>query len=199
LHLLNPWSVVLAGRPNVGKSSLINALLGYERAIVFDTPGTTRDIVTATTACEGWPISLSDTAGWRDAAGELESQGIAAAKAAARQADLVLLVVDGSQPWTVAEEALCAACPQALLVGNKADLPAQATAIHPPGIQVSAKTGAGIAELLASIARRLVPQAPPSGVAVPFTEVQAQAIFAARIAVEQDDLATAQQELRQLL
>jgi tRNA modification GTPase len=199
LHLVNPWSVVLAGRPNVGKSSLINALLGYERAIVFDTPGTTRDIVTATTACAGWPVTLSDTAGWREEAGELESQGIAAAKAAAGRADLVLIVVDRSQPWTAAEERLLEACPHALLVWNKSDLPPQAATSDRAGVHVSAKTGAGISELLASIALRLVPSAPPPGAAVPFTEVQAKIIAAASAAVQRNDLAAARQELQRLL
>ena len=69
LHLTRPWSVVLTGRPNVGKSSLINRLLGYERAIVFDQPGTTRDVVTGETAFDGWPVLLADTAGLREAAG----------------------------------------------------------------------------------------------------------------------------------
>ncbi len=66
LHLTEPWQVVIAGPPNVGKSSLINAILGYQRAIVFDQPGTTRDVVTALTALDGWPIEFSDTAGLRE-------------------------------------------------------------------------------------------------------------------------------------
>lgn len=199
LHLINPWSVVLAGRPNVGKSSLINALLGYERAIVFDTPGTTRDIVSATTACDGWPITLSDTAGWRDEANEIESQGIAAAKAAAAQADLVLVVVDRSQGWTTADEALCEACPGALLVWNKSDLAASATTWARPGIHVSAKTGEGISDLLAEIARRLVPNPPPAGAAVPFTESQVKSLAAASAALAANELAVAQKVLQQLL
>jgi tRNA modification GTPase len=199
LHLVNPWSVVLAGRPNVGKSSLINALLGYERAIVFDTPGTTRDIVSATTACDGWPITLSDTAGWRDEAGEIESQGIAAAKAAASRADLVVIVVDRSQSWSAADEALCAACPAGLLVWNKSDLPASATTSARPGIHVSAKTGEGLAELLASIGQRLVPNIPPPGVAVPFVPEQLKSLTAASAAAHSNDLDAARQELRRLL
>ena len=67
-HLTRPWRVVLAGRPNVGKSSLINALVGYQRAIVFHQPGTTRDVVTARTAMGGWPVELADTAGIRPGA-----------------------------------------------------------------------------------------------------------------------------------
>jgi tRNA modification GTPase len=199
LHLVNPWSVVLAGRPNVGKSSLINALLGYERAIVFDTPGTTRDIVSATTACDGWPVTLSDTAGWRDEASELESRGIAAAKAAARRADLVLLVVDRSDDWSVADEALCDACPGGLLVWNKSDLPASATTSTRPGIEVSAKTGEGLSELLAGIAMRLVPHPPPAGVAVPLEEAQINSIAAAIAAVQLNELVAARQELQRLL
>lgn len=65
LRLTQPWRVVLSGRPNVGKSTLINALLGYTRSIVFDQPGTTRDVVTAHTAFDGWPFQLADTAGIR--------------------------------------------------------------------------------------------------------------------------------------
>src|SRR4029453_3197945 len=64
-HLTAPWRVVLAGPPNVGKSSLINALAGYQRTIVSHVPGTTRDVVTTTTAIDGWPVELADTAGLR--------------------------------------------------------------------------------------------------------------------------------------
>src|SRR5262249_19824288 len=66
LHLVRPWRVTIAGPPNVGKSSLLNALAGFERAIVFDQPGTTRDVLTVLTAIDGWPIELADTAGWRE-------------------------------------------------------------------------------------------------------------------------------------
>jgi tRNA modification GTPase len=81
LHLTTPWRVVLAGPPNVGKSSLINALAGYERAIVSPVPGTTRDVVTLTTAIDGWPVELADTAGLRTTDDELESAGVQLAEA----------------------------------------------------------------------------------------------------------------------
>ncbi len=100
LHLASPWQVVIAGPPNVGKSSLINALVGYERAIVFDQPGTTRDVVTALTAFDGWPVELSDTAGLRESRDPLELAGVAKAQQQLQQADLILLVFDRLQPWT---------------------------------------------------------------------------------------------------
>ena len=73
LRLVSGWRVVLAGRPNVGKSRLLNALAGYDRAIVDPTPGTTRDVVTIRTALDGWSVELSDTAGLR--AGGRSSRG----------------------------------------------------------------------------------------------------------------------------
>src|SRR5690606_27241148 len=88
-HLLTPWQVVLCGRPNVGKSSLINALVGYERTVVFDQPGTTRDVVSVETAIHGWPVIFSDTAGLRETESELEAAGIARARARLKQADLI--------------------------------------------------------------------------------------------------------------
>ena len=94
LHLTKPWRVVLAGPPNVGKSSLINALAGYDRAIVSPVPGTTRDVVTVTTAIDGWPVQLADTAGLREGHDELESAGVELARATLASADLVVLVQD---------------------------------------------------------------------------------------------------------
>ena len=97
IHLTHPYRVVLAGRPNVGKSSLINALVGFRRSIVFDQPGTTRDIVTAETTWDGWPILLSDTAGLRKNATELEARGIELTGTEVQKADLVLFVHDARE------------------------------------------------------------------------------------------------------
>lgn len=167
LHLLQPWRVVLAGRPNVGKSSLINALVGYERAIVHEAPGTTRDIVTALTALDGWPVELADTAGLRAGEEPLEAAGIELARRQAAEADLLILVFDRSEAWSAEDESLVQAWPAALLVHNKCDLPA-AAGPRPPGIELSAQSGAGLAELARAIVARLVPGAPKSGEPVPF-------------------------------
>jgi tRNA modification GTPase len=165
-HLTRPWAVTVAGAPNVGKSSLVNALAGYQRSVVSPTPGTTRDVVTTTVALDGWPVELADTAGLREAAGTLEGLGIQQARTAAASADLCLWVLDaGAEPVWPTE-----APPHTLLVINKVDLPAAWDLSRAAGaIHVSARTGAGIPELCAAIAGRLVPEAPPAGAAVPFT------------------------------
>ena len=97
LHLTTPWRVVLTGPPNVGKSSLINALVGRERAIGSAQPGTTRDVVTAVTAVGGWPIELADTAGVRQVVDPLEREGVNRAKRSREHADLVVMVADATQ------------------------------------------------------------------------------------------------------
>ena len=119
-HLTRPWQVVIAGAPNVGKSSLANALAGYQRAVVSEIPGTTRDLVTTEIALEGWPVELIDTAGLREPGEDLESQGIERALTAAGSADVCLWVLDSSaQPeWPAPPSA------NMRFVINKVDLPA---------------------------------------------------------------------------
>ncbi|HEY2840212.1 MAG TPA: GTPase [Pirellulales bacterium] len=176
-HLIEPFRVILAGLPNVGKSSLINALVGYQRAIVHNEPGTTRDVLTAQTAIDGWPVELSDTAGVRDSDDALEQAGVARARAALQESDLVLLVCDASTPGGTAESALRAELPNALIVGNKCDLLGDAAASAVDGaILTSAISGAGLDRLLAAISQRLVPEEPPVGAGVPFTLEQITAI-----------------------
>ena len=93
-HLVTPWKVVVAGPPNVGKSSLINALAGFQRSVVAPIAGTTRDVVRVNIALDGWPIELSDTAGLHDSAEKLEAEGIARARAMLHEADLILWLLD---------------------------------------------------------------------------------------------------------
>lgn len=168
LRLCTGWRVVLAGRPNVGKSRLLNALAGYDRAIVDPTPGTTRDVVTVRTAFDGWPVELADTAGLRPSDDPIEASGVALARARHGQADLVVLVLDRSEPLTDADRALIADHPTALAVANKADLPAAWDPDPPAALSVSAERGDGIAELASAIGRRLVPEPPPPEAGVPF-------------------------------
>jgi tRNA modification GTPase len=120
-HLTHPWRIVLAGRPNVGKSSLINALVGFERALVHATPGTTRDLVTAASAIDGWPVELIDTAGLRSTGDALEAAGIRLAEGQMAAADLVVLVFDASSRGDVDQQQLATRWPEALTVYNKCD------------------------------------------------------------------------------
>src|SRR6185503_20522922 len=95
--------IAIVGKPNVGKSSVFNALAGASRAIVTDIPGTTRDLVTETIDLGGLRVTLVDTAGLREASDIIESEGVARSGQAAAIADLVLFVADGSQPLSAAD------------------------------------------------------------------------------------------------
>lgn len=168
MHLVDPFKLVIAGPANAGKSTLANALLGYQRAIVDERPGTTRDLVTAPAAVDGWPVELVDTAGMRAAGDSVEAEGIARARARLETADLVLLVFDSSLDWDAAADELLARSPDAIIIHNKSDLVAGSRSERPPGHAMSAKTAQGLEELLVLIGQRLVPDAPRPGAAVPF-------------------------------
>jgi tRNA modification GTPase len=162
-HLVEPWQVVIAGAPNVGKSSLMNALAGYTRSIVSPTPGTTRDAVATRLAIDGWPVEMTDTAGLRQSPDALEQQGIDRARAVLQAADLRLWLLDGStEPITPEDTAgWC-------FVINKIDLPAAWDWHNIPGaLHISAHARAGLPELCDLISRRLVPLPPLAGEAVP--------------------------------
>ncbi len=166
LHLVQPWKVVVAGAPNVGKSSLVNALAGYTRSVVAPTAGTTRDVVSTAIAVDGWPVELLDTAGLRRSGDELEQAGIGLARDAIADADLKLWVLDGSAPTQLPDD------PNGSwrYVVNKADLPAAWDwRAYPDAIIVSADAKLGIAELCDAIARWLAPTAPAPGEALPCT------------------------------
>ena len=140
-------NVAIVGPPNVGKSSLLNALSGEEAAIVTDIPGTTRDLLKVDLVIDGLPIRLVDTAGLRDTDDAVESIGVERARKEAASADLVLRVEDARK--ADAGERNLDMAPNSLLVLNKLDLldevPTDASAA--PAIHVSAKTGAGLEEL----------------------------------------------------
>ena len=122
-------SVVLCGRPNVGKSSLMNALLSAERAIVTDIPGTTRDVLSERMVLDGKVVRLSDTAGIRESEDAIERMGVARAQGEVEAADVALLVLDASQPLAAEDAALLKQADERYIVClNKGDLPAVLTA-----------------------------------------------------------------------
>ncbi|HEV3137464.1 MAG TPA: GTPase [Pirellulales bacterium] len=188
-HLVAPWRVVLAGRPNVGKSSLINALLGYRRAIVHETPGTTRDVVTAVAAFEGWPVELADTAGLHESTDPLEISGMRLTHQRLSTADLAVLVFDASRGDSADDKRLASRWPEALRVFNKCDLMSSESSIsgRPPGLHVSALRGEGLGELEHEIAARLVPRVPARRSGVPFTAKQVESLTQIRAALASDD------------
>ena len=148
-------SCAIAGRPNVGKSSLMNAILGFDRAIVTSEPGTTRDTLEERAVLGGVLVRLTDTAGIRDADSEAERQGVERAKAAAENAMLTIGVFDGSQELTQDDMStleLIRGAQRAIAVINKTDLPAKIdagslTGFEGPVIYVSAKNSQGIDRL----------------------------------------------------
>ncbi len=145
-------AVAIAGAPNAGKSSLMNAMLGSDRAIVTDVPGTTRDVLAERLRYRGFEITLMDTAGLREAGDAIEREGVLRARRAMDSADVVLLVLDGSAPEGEAERELLREADGRYLVAlNKCDL-----GILPgrEGLPVSARTGEGVEALLSAVAAR---------------------------------------------
>ncbi|MDP1605996.1 MAG: tRNA uridine-5-carboxymethylaminomethyl(34) synthesis GTPase MnmE [Rhodocyclaceae bacterium] len=147
-------TVVLAGLPNVGKSSLLNRLAGAERAIVTELPGTTRDAVRETIQVEGIPLHIIDTAGLRDTEDLVEKLGIERSWREIEQADVILQIVDARAGVTPADQAIAARLPagvERVVVENKADLAQRKTGRHEANgavhLTLSAKSGAGVALL----------------------------------------------------
>ena len=153
-------TLAIVGRPNVGKSSLFNRLVERERAIVTAAPGTTRDLVSETVAIGGIPIQLVDTAGIRHALDEAESIGIRKSLEALAEADLVLAVLDASQPAASEDQELLRQTQgrPTIVVGNKCDLVSIGQSLlvsDHAQVRTSAVTGQGIAELRAEILRHI--------------------------------------------
>ena len=149
--------VVISGRPNAGKSSLFNALVGAARAIVTEVPGTTRDLLTERVDVGGLPITLVDTAGLREAADAIEVEGVRRAREAQEIAALTLVVIDGSEPLSVDDRRAASAAGARVVVVSKTDRP-RAWPVADLGdskdrvVEVSALSGAG----MDTLRRRLV-------------------------------------------
>lgn len=150
----------IVGRPNAGKSSLLNQLLGRDRAIVSAIPGTTRDTIEETANIRGLPIVFIDTAGLRQARDEIEVEGIRRSRRSLETAELILQVVDASEPWTSEDDLFLAefSGKKRILVLNKADLPARLVVPQgntAPTVGLSCLTGQGI-ETLKDLIKGLV-------------------------------------------
>ena len=151
-HLVQPWRVVLSGEPNVGKSSLINRIVGYQRAIVYDQPGTTRDVVSEHSPLAGWPVQWTDTAGIREADDPLEQAGVQRAREARRGADVVLRVFDAG----LAPQSSPPASSAEIAIYNKCDLQPPDADRDARALYVSALTGEGVPQLLEQVEQRLL-------------------------------------------
>jgi tRNA modification GTPase len=166
-------TLCLIGAPNVGKSSLMNALLGKERAIVTDIPGTTRDLLEAELRLSGLHFKLLDTAGIRETAEVIEQEGIRRSKQAMEAADVILLVLDAHRGIEAQDAELLQSAPnqKTILVWNKIDLPT----LHTPpsgAIPVSAKGGVGLEALRKEIDRIVWHKGPPAKDEVTITNIR---------------------------
>lgn len=205
-HLVEPWQVVIAGPPNVGKSSLLNAIAGYERAIVFDQPGTTRDAVQTELFLDGWPFSFVDTAGIRQQTNDpIEALGISSARDLLAKADVVLLAVDRTVGWTSDHDDIKACIPTGVVQGVvccKSDLepPSDIKWSDGPGVlSTAAEQGLGIRELTEWITQQLVPEVPDLGIPLPVAGVAEVGHGLLRRLDQGDSLQSVQQELGQWL
>ncbi len=187
--------VAIVGRPNVGKSSLLNRLSCSERAIVTDLPGTTRDLVESELVLQGVPLTLLDTAGIRATTDRVEQIGIERSRSALQSADAVLLLFDLSAGWCDDDAALCELVPEGvpvLVVGNKADQLTGAPAVQ-ADVCISALTGAGETELVHQLLARCG-HSDPQGVQLALNRRQ-QDLAAAAAASLSASLEAASQQL----
>lgn len=185
-------TVAILGRPNAGKSSLLNAVIGSDRAIVTEVPGTTRDTIEVTCDVQGFPIRFVDTAGIRESEDVAEKLGVERSLEAAETADHVWYVFDQATGWSDDDDAVLASIRRPVtLVGNKSDL----AETEFEGVHVSAKSGAGLEALLATLVARFhdLPEVVPNRRHRPLLSEAAMAINDAMESLQSgmpDDLAS---------
>ncbi|MBI5419006.1 MAG: tRNA uridine-5-carboxymethylaminomethyl(34) synthesis GTPase MnmE [Deltaproteobacteria bacterium] len=188
-------TVAIAGVANVGKSRLLNRLLGEDRAIVTEIPGTTRDYLSGEVSLSGIPVRLIDTAGLRDTADPVEREGVRRSREIIAGADLTLFLLDGSRPAQAGDRQAYAEVSGRphLLIRNKSDLAGWETGADFSGeglkgvLSISAKTGEGVSDLLARIVRELTPEGGAIMAEAPLTRLRH--VAAVRKAVEALDRA----------
>ena len=169
-RMVKPFEVLISGPPNAGKSSLLNRLVGYDRAIVSTIPGTTRDLVSGQIALKGWLVNLTDSAGVRETDDPIESQGIERVKGQMLRADAVIWVTDplSDQPspsdWGNRIEIA-----NKIEVANKVDLRESFAKFETNPLSISAKTGLGVDQLLQAMSTRLGLPDFPLNLPIPFT------------------------------
>ena len=174
-HLTDPRNVVLCGQPKVGKSSLVNAIAGFQRAIVHEIAGTTRDVVSQAIAIDGWPVTLKDTAGIRNSDNPIEIQGIAQAKEQILKSDLTICVFDAQASRQFERAEIVSQTKPDIIVLNKADLLApnhaaiNDSASDLPTVKTSVKSNEGIQKLIGIIGSQLVSEVPSKSQAYPVT------------------------------
>ncbi|MEN9203346.1 MAG: tRNA uridine-5-carboxymethylaminomethyl(34) synthesis GTPase MnmE [Thermostichus sp. DG_1_6_bins_120] len=191
--------VAIVGRPNVGKSSLLNAWSGQDRAIVTELPGTTRDVVESNLVVKGIPVQLLDTAGIRDTEDPVERLGVERSTRLAQTADLLVLVIDAQAGWTAADAAIYESIRHRplILVVNKTDLaplegiPLPAEITH--RIPTVAAQGQGIPALEAAVEEIAYQDRPPANLEVSLNQRQAAALMQAQASLEQVQQAIQQQ------
>ena len=153
--LRDGYATAIVGRPNVGKSSLLNALLKQERAIVTEVPGTTRDVIEEYVNVEGISLKIVDTAGIRETHDMVEQEGVKRSLAAIGNADIVLVILDGSDPLHEGDKKVLEEVKgkSIIVVVNKTDLPRKLNTINTKGktVEVSCRTGNGMDELRTAI------------------------------------------------
>lgn len=192
VHLNRPRRIVFCGLPNAGKSSLVNAVVGFDRSIVDPMAGTTRDVVTQRTAIDGWQVEIFDTAGIRDTTGAIEAMGVSKARQVIESAHLKVAIVDASQPLNATCQELMDVVKPDMVVHNKSDLPRHADHQAFPALSVSAATGHNIDELIRQLGSMLVPQVPPPNQWFPVSHWQVDCLQQIKQHVRNEELVLAE-------